>query len=139
MRDDQRVAPQELTGLAAPGVSLLKGGGGHVRPRVLQRRHQTAQGAGHDRDASTTRAPPEAVRSAVQGTPGIDSQSDSLRSGNRRDCWKSPEAKIGDFLSKTADSDLDGYRWNGLNRTENHGVASSILALGTTLSLPAAP
>ena len=61
-----------------------------------------------------------------EGTPGIDSQSDSLRSGNRRDCWKSPEAKIGDFLSKTADPDLDGYCWKGLNRTENHGVASSI-------------
>ena len=67
-----------------------------------------------------------------EGGTNSDSQSDSLRSGNRRDCWKSPEAKIVDFLCKTAVPDLDGYRWNGFNRTENHGVASSILALGTT-------
>ena len=65
LRDDQRVAPRELTGLAAPGV-LASEGAGHVRPGALQRRHQTEQGAGHDRDASTTRAPPEAVRSAVR-------------------------------------------------------------------------
>ena len=54
MRDDQRVAPPELTGLAAPGA-LAPEGAGDVRPGALQRRHQTEQGAGHDRDAERER------------------------------------------------------------------------------------
>ena len=47
LRDDQRVAPLELTGLAVPGVFASEGAG-HVRPGALQRRHQAEQDAGHD-------------------------------------------------------------------------------------------
>ena len=43
LHDDQRVAPPELNGLAAPGV-LPPEGAGHVRPNALQRRHHTEAG-----------------------------------------------------------------------------------------------
>ena len=133
LRDEQGVAPPELTGLAAPGVLASEGAG--MPGRVLCSNGTKASGARpRPRRVKDNRAPPRGGTFTRERTPGIDSQSDSLRSGNRRDCWKSPEAEIGDFLSKTADPDLDGCRWNGQDRTENHGVASSILALGTTLN-----
>ena len=66
LRDDQRVAPPELTGLTAASVLALEGAG-DGRPGAPQRRHQTEQAAGHDRDASRKIAHlPEAVRSAVR-------------------------------------------------------------------------
>ena len=49
LRDDQRVAPPELTELAA-SRALAPAGAGHGRPGALQRRNQTEKGAGHDRD-----------------------------------------------------------------------------------------